>query len=638
LPSLHPGLAFLSLLLIGSAHAQAQPSASAPAAPAAEEPRPPAEPRPDDSDGPVRSYEITFTPTGNAALDTALEGVSAMRRLRESVPTSAEGLVARALQDLGHFRTALRSEGYYAGTASITLAGEAPDAPNLAPRLAARGPEPIPVVVTANTGPQYRISTATLRPAAPGTDIAEAGEVAGLGPGDPARAEAVNNAQEAVVTRLREAGHPFASVPRREITVDHDAHTMEVVYRVEPGPRARFAQPVVEGSENVDPELLRRASGVLADEVYDPRELDRVRRDVLALGVFGTVRARIGERLDPDGRLPVTFLVAERPFRAIGGTAAYETRYGPTLRAYWEHRNLFGAAERLRIEGEVSRTTQRGISDTGYRLSANLRQPWFAGLNATAVTDLAILRERLRAYDRDAITAGFSLERRIDPRLTLSAGVAAEIGKTSELDQDLSYSLLSLPLGARFDGTDNVLDPTRGYRANLLVSPTISLADSNSIFVRVRGIGSAYFDLTGSKGSILALRAGFGTLAGAQAGEIPPHLRFYAGGGGSVRGYDFQSIGPRRRDQSPRGGLSLLEASVELRQRITGPYGIAVFVDAGSVGEDALSGFGDLRVGAGLGLRYATAIGPIRADVALPLSKVPGSSGFGLYVGIGQAF
>ncbi len=586
----------------------------------------------------MRTYAVTFTSTGDGQLNTAMEGVSVLRRLRASVPTSAEGLVARALQDLGNLRTALRSEGYYAGTPRITLAGEAPDAAGLAARLQARGPDPIPVIIEAETGPLYRISTATLRPSVVDEDIAGAGEVAGLGPGDPARAAAVNSTQETLLTRLREAGHPFASVPRREITVDHDAHSMEVVYLVQPGPRARFAQPVVEGSENVDPELLRRASGVLAGENYDPRELDRVRRDVLALGVFGTVRARTGERLDPDGRLPVTFLVAERPFRAIGATAAYETRYGPTVRAYWEHRNLFGAAERLRVEGEVSRTTQRGVSDTGYRLSANLRQPWFAGLNATAVSDVAILRERLLAYDRDAVTAGFSLERKLDPRLTISGGIAGEIGKTSELDQDLRYTLVSLPLGARFDGTDNVLDPTRGYRANLLVSPTMSFGDSSATFVRVRGTGSAYFDLRGDKGSVLALRAGFGTLAGAEAGTIPPHLRFYAGGGGSVRGYDFQTIGPRRRDNTPRGGLSLVEGSVELRQRITGPYGVAVFIDAGSVGEEALSGFGDLRIGAGVGVRYATAIGPIRADVALPLSKVPGSSGFGLYVGIGQAF
>jgi len=632
LTSLHPGLALIPILLLGSA--AAQPAS----APGPEDARPAAEANPDDSDGPVRTYEVTFTPSGNGQLDSAMETVSVLRRLRQSAPTSAEGLVARALQDQGNMRNALRSEGFYAGTPRITLAGEAPDAPGLALRLANRGAEPVPVAVAVEAGPRYAISTVTTRPSVDLEDISGAGEVAGLGPGDPARAEAVNAAQETLLTRLRDAGHPFASVPRRAVTVDHDARSMEVVYYVQPGPRARFAQPVVEGSENVDPTLLRRASGVLADEMYSPKELDRVRRDVLALGVFGTVRARIGERLDPEGRLPVTFLVAERPFRAVGGTVGYETRYGPTVRAYWEHRNLFGAAERLRLEAELSRTTQRGISGTNYKVSGNLRQPWFGGLNATAVTDVAVLRERLLAYDRDAATVGFSLERRIDPRLTLSVGVAAEIGKTEELDLSLRYSLLSLPLGARYDGTNNVLDPTDGYRANLLISPTTSFGDTNSTFVRVRGTGSAYFDLSNDKGSVLALRAGFGTLAGAEAGQVPPHLRFYAGGGGSVRGYDFQTVGPKRRDGTPRGGLSLVEGSVELRQRITGPYGVAVFVDAGSVGESAAAGFGDLRIGAGVGVRYATAIGPIRADFALPLSKETGSSGYGIYVGIGQAF
>ena len=281
MPSLHPGLALLPFLLAGVAVAQApgapRPGATPPGGPAGSTSAGEADPQADSPDGPVRSYTVTLMPTGNGALDTAIEAVSALQRLRESVPTSAEGLVARALQDLGQLRNALRSEGYYDGTPTITLAGEPPDAPNLALRLAARGPEPVPVVIGARTGPLYRVSTATLRPFVPETDIAEAGEVAGLGPGDPARAAAVNGAQETLLTRLREAGHPFASVPGRDITVDHDTKTMEIVYRVQPGPRARFAQPVVEGSENVSQDLLRRASGVLAGQPYDPRELDRMR-------------------------------------------------------------------------------------------------------------------------------------------------------------------------------------------------------------------------------------------------------------------------------------------------------------------------------------------------------------------------
>ena len=601
--------------------------------------RPAAEAPADAAEGPVRTYDVTTAGTGDAALDRALEGVSVLRRLRTSVPTSAEGLVARALQDGNNLRTALRSEGYYGGTPRITLAGEAPEAPGLALRLAARGEEPVPVVLGAEARPQYRIASVTLRPAVPDADVTSAGEVTGLDAGDPARAAAVNGAQDTLLTRLREAGYPFAGVPRREITVDHDRQTMEVVYHLAPGPRAAFGRPVVEGSENVDPRLLDRVAGTLEGERYDPRELDRVRRDVLGLGVFGTVRARTGERLDPEGRLPVTFLVAERPFRAFGATAAYETRLGPTAKVYWEHRNLFGAAERLPLEAELSRTEQaRRGADFGFRIGANLRQPYVAGLNATAVYDVALLRERLLAYDRDAVTAGVSLERRLNPRVTVSAGLAGEVGRTAELDQTNDYQLLAVPLGLRYDGTDNLLDPTRGYRANLLVAPTLALGGSTATFVRLRATGSTYFDLTGDKGTVLGLRLGVGQVFGAGSAEIPPHLRFYAGGGGLVRGYEFQRIGPRRRDGTPRGGVSLVEGSVELRQRISGPYGVAVFVDAGSVSDGDVPTFENLRVGTGVGFRYATAIGPIRADVAVPLVRERGNNAFGLYVGIGQAF
>ncbi|WP_376090005.1 autotransporter assembly complex family protein [Roseomonas sp. CCTCC AB2023176] len=602
-------------------------------------PRPAAEAPPDAAEGPVRPYAVTTPGTGDGALDRAIDGVSVLRRLRESVPTSAEGLVARALQDQNNLRTALRSEGYYGGTPRITLAGEPPDAPGLALRLAARGEEPVPVVLGVEAGPQYRISSATLRPAAPEADIRPAGQVTGLDAGDPARAAAVNAAQETLITRLRESGYPVAGVPRREITVDHDRRTMEVVFNVATGPRANFARPTVEGSENVDPRLLSNVAGALEGERYDPRELDRVRRDVLALGVFGTVRARTAERLDPEGRLPVTFLVAERPFRALGVTAAYETRLGPTARVYWEHRNLFGAAERLRLEAELSRTEQaRRGADFGYRVGANLRQPWFAGINLTAVYDVAVLRERLLAYDRDAVTASFSLERKINPRVTVTAGLAGEFGRTEELDQANDYQLLSVPLGIRYDGTDNLLDPTRGYRANLLVSPTVALGGATATFLRLRASGSTYFDLSGDKGTVLGLRLGIGQLFGAESREVPPHLRYYAGGGGSVRGYEFQRIGPRRRDGTPRGGVSLVEGSVELRQRISGPYGVAVFVDAGTVTDSDFPSFDNMRVGAGVGFRYATAIGPIRADVAVPLVRERGNNSFGLYIGIGQAF
>lgn len=588
-----------------------------------------------ETDLPSIAYEVTLPETGDEALDDAIRRASALEQLRESAPVDAFGLVSRAIAESDHMRDAMRSEGYYGGTSRITVAGEAPDTPGLADRLEGRQ-GPVPVVVTVEPGPRYSLVPVRVQAEPPGTPLGEAGET-GLETGSPARAQPILDAEGRMTKALRDAGHPFAAI-RRRVTVDHDTRQMEVTFFVSPGPRAEFAVPRVTGEERTNSELVASVVRPLAGQVYSQETLDETRRDLLSLGVFSTVRARAAERLDAEGRLPVTFTVIERPLHAIGFSAAYETRYGPTFSTYWEHRNLFGGAERLRLEAEVNRLGTTGdTSETGGKLGASLRTPWFAGRNQTLTFDIAGVRERLDAYDRDAFTFGALLEREVSPRLSIGAGPQVEFSRVTQDDVTTSYQLIGILGQLRWADVDDRLNPSRGVRASLLVNPIYSLGESNA-FTRIRAQASTYLDLSGTKGSILALRGVIGSIAGASFGGVPPDKRFYAGGGGSVRGYDYQSIGPRTAANEPAGGLSLVEGSVELRQRVSGPWGMAAFVDAGSVTADAAPEFDNVKVGAGVGLRYLTAIGPLRADVAIPLNKERGDSAFGLYIGIGQAF
>ena len=583
----------------------------------------------------VRTYEVTFNNTGDEALNDALRRASALQNLRESVPVDADGLIARAIGDAGNLRDAMRSEGYYAGTSSVTLAGESPEAPGLAQRLAAM-PGPVPVAVRVELGPQYHLAPVMLRAEPAGASLADAGEVP-LKPGEPARAEPIIDAQNTLNSRLRDSGHPFAAITRR-VVVDHDTREMEVTFNVAPGPVAQFAMPEVTGQSQVKDSLLNNVVRPLAGKTYSQDELNKTRKNLVDLGVFSAVRARAAQRLDEAGTLPVTFTVMERPRRVLGFGAAYETRYGPTFNAYWEHRNLFGGAEKLRLEAEVNRLgTGNGVDNTGGKVGVSLKQPWFLGINQTITYDIAALRERLKAYDRDAFVASILLERPLNDHLTLSLGPLAEISRVKQDGETTNYQLLGALGQVRWEDVDSLLNPTRGLRVTGLASPIYNFTDSK-LFTRTRLQASTYIDMSGDKGSILALRGVVGSILGAGNNSVPPDKRFYAGGGGSVRGYDYQSIGPRTRNDEPRGGLSLIEASVELRQRISGPWGMAVFVDAGSVGTDPTPKFDNLKFGAGLGVRYQTAIGPIRADVAIPLNKEPGDSAFGLYIGIGQAF
>ncbi|HWL81718.1 MAG TPA: autotransporter assembly complex family protein [Roseomonas sp.] len=624
-----PRLALTATLLAALPHALLPPAAAQDA--------PRAEPQPsgEAESAPTVEYEVTFPETDDDSLNDAIRRASALEQLRERAPVDAFGLVSRALADRENMRSALRSEGYYSGTAEITVAGEPPNTPGLADRLAGRQ-GPIPVTITVEHGPQYHLDVVTVSPKSPGTSREEAGPV-GLEKGSPARAQPIIDAQNQMASRLKDAGHPFVDISR-SVTVDHDTHTMQVAFTVDAGPRAEFARPTVTGEERTDSDLVSRVVRPLEGEIYSEEEIEKKRQDLLSLGVFSTVRARAADRLNEEGRLPVAYTVLERPLRAIGFSAAYETRYGPTFSTYWEHRNLFGGAERLRLEAEVNRLGTTGdFSDTGGRLAANLRTPWFAGRNQTLTLGVAGLRERLDAYDRDAFTLDALVERKISPRLTVTLGPQLDFSRVTQDEVTTSYQLIGLLGQLAWSDVDSPLNPSRGLRAAFLVNPIYSLGGGN-VFTRLRGEVSTYFDVTGDKGSILALRGVVGSINGASFGDVPPHQRFYAGGGGSVRGYDYQSIGPRTASNEPAGGLSLVEGTVELRQRVSGPWGMAAFVDAGSVTRDPTPDFSNLKFGAGLGVRYLTGIGPIRADFAVPLNKERGDAAFGFYVGIGQAF
>ena len=591
-------------------------------------------PEPAEVEPAIRPYATTIVPTGDGALDSAIAAAARLVTLEDRAPTDLPGILARARGDLERLRAALDSEGYFAGGATVRVAGQDPAAPGF--RAPPDDGTPIPVTIEAQPGPRYVIT----RVAAPGAEgRPEAAALQDL-VGEPARGANVVGAQEQLIERLLATGHPFAAVSARDVLVDHDRRAMEITLDTSPGPFATFAQADVSGTARVNPDFLRRFTDRrLAGRPYDPARVARTRADVTALGVFDSVRLDTGDALDGDGRLPVTLAVNERARRALGLNAAYETRLGITLGAFFEHRNLFGQAERLRIEASATRLGQSDTSRTGARLGATFRAPEFMGTAYAFVGSVAILRERLeKSFDRDAVVGSFLAERALSDRLTLSTGPVFEIGRSGPSRGTLdSNQVVGWQVQGRWDSTDSLLNPRRGFRATATATPSFTF-DEGAAYLLLRGTASTYFDVSGDGRSILAVRGGLGTLLGVQAQEVPYSQRFFAGGGGSVRGYDFQSISPRDPVTRQRiGGSNLVEASAEWRQRFGANWGGVGFVDAGRVG-GASGADAAWRLGVGVGARYFTALGPIRADVALPLVRQQGSQGYGLYIGIGHAF
>jgi len=583
------------------------------------------------------AYETTLLPTGEESLEAPLREASRLLRLATEAPVDAYGLVARALGEARLLDAVLRAEGYWAGRFEITIAGSPADAPGLAQRLAETAATPLPVQVRVIPGPRYTLRRVTLRAEAQaGAAAVQAlGAPEGLEAGAPARTGPILDAESALLDRLRIAGFPLASVVDREVLVNHEDQVMDVTWTLSPGPAASFAPPAIAGETAVSQRLLARITNRLSGQPYAPATLEATRRELLALGAFDSVRARAGDRLDAAGRLPVTFTVADRPRNAAGATLAYETNFGPSATLYYERRNVFGHAEVLRLEAIASRLGS-DTDEANYRIGANLRRPGLLDGRTSLVLDAALLRERLDAYDRDAITTSALLERPFGRRWVLQSGPTFETGRIGRDGNLEPFTLAGLVMGARYDSTDDPLDPRGGLRGTVTLIPYADIAEGGG-FVRAIGTLRTYFDLTGSGGTVLALRGTLGSLVGADR-AVPLDKRFYAGGGGSVRGYAYQSIGPRDAQGRANGGSSLVEGSVEIRQRISGAIGMVAFLDAGSVGQTETPDFEEVRLGAGLGVRYATAIGPLRLDVAIPLNKQDGDDGYGLYVGLGQAF
>ncbi len=589
-------------------------------------------------------YTVTFAKTGNAALDAAITGSSQLQTLRTIAPVGPFALAARARADVGRLTTALESFGFYGATLSIRIDGLPSDDPALPERLSALpAGRSVAVAVGVDTGPLFHLGDVTLKGAVP----PRARDALKLKPGDPAVASDVLAARDRVLTALQEDGHALAKVAPPVAYLHPDAHTLSVDYTVDEGPRVDIGPIALDGLGRVNEAFVRRRLLVHPGELYQPSRIEAARTDLAATGVFSGVQVRAATALDPAGRLPLTFDLQERPRHAVGLELGYSTDLGVEVTASWSDRNLFGNAEQLNLSATATGGGS-AVKGLAYDARAQFLKPDFGRRDQTGELDLEALKQNLISYNQTAVIASGAVRRKFSAAWSGSVGLRAEQEQITQVGTTTNYTLVGVPVSAQYDGTglaDPLLDPTHGVRAALTATPTESLAGVQQFFAILQASGSTYFDLThlgvAKPGrSVVALRALVGTIQGAASQfSLPPDQRFYGGGSATVRGYQFQGVSPYfARTTVPTGGASIDAGTVELRQRIVGNIGAVGFVDAGQVGARPAPFAGTLRVGAGVGARYYTAIGPIRLDVAVPLNKPPGGDSFELYIGLGQAF
>jgi translocation and assembly module TamA len=635
-------LAGAAPLLSGAALAAVLPAAVLPAAGgpgavlAAESPPPGSkqETQPAQEAEPALPYRVDLAGVDDTALADLLRAASSLFELQDNPPPSLSGLERRIDADRDRLIAVLRSAGHYDSTLDVAMDREA---------------QPLRVTLTVTPGPVYHLKDVSVRAAGdagvPGEPVTAA--VLGLEMGETARAPRVVEAGERLLRLMGQRGYAFARLVDRTVVVDHGDRTMDVAFVVDPGPLVRFGEARIEGVRDVDAALVRGRLPWAPGTVYDPALMERARNGIAQLEVFDLVRLQLADAPGPRGETPVTVTVSERKRHFLGAGVTYSSTEGVGGQAYWGHRNLFGGAEQLRVGMEFGRinaataTTFERLGHSDLRFNASFRKPDVLAVRQALVLGFQVVNEAPPAYLRRAVVLSAQLERRIADGPVLTYGIIGERGRDAVEEATFQTRMIGAPVALTWDGTDNVLNPTRGFRAAGTVTPWVPLAGDQGQrrFLASSFNGSAYYSVAGNGRLVAAGRVGAGSIVGAGLGAVAPDKRFYAGGGGSVRGYAFQKAGPRNEAGDPTGGRSLLETGLELRIKVTDEIGIVPFIDAGTVFASSLPGFSrPLAVGTGLGGRYYTEFGPLRVDVGVPLNRQSGDAPWQLYLSLGQAF
>jgi translocation and assembly module TamA len=574
-------------------------------------------------------YTVNVVGLKDIDLDTRFKALSALIDNGKKAANAAQ-VSARADEDVKLIERLLRSEGYYDGIATSVIDPRADQ------------PGRVAVTLTATPGARYALGTiAVTGPETVPPRLAY--DALDLKTGAPIVAAVIETAEANVALRLPQQGYPFVVVGARDVLLDEATHVGDYTLPVESGPRSTFggfqvAGDPVFGADHVD--LLARFK---PGQLYDSRKVDDLRQALVATSLFSTVSVEPvrTQAAGPDGTEAVDLLVRQTkgPWRSLAASAGYGTGEGIKVQGSWTHRNLFPDEGALSL-GAVAGTQQQGVSATFRRSNAGLRDRTFQ-LGAD------VARQDFDAYNAQTITLSGSLSRQSTPiwqkRWTYSVG--SEIIATRERGNDPNsvradrgtYYIAAIPLQLGYDASDSLLDPTKGFRVTARLSPEAQKRSGGGFdsYARMLVEGSAYFPPMDSL--VIAGRARVGSIQGVTRDDIAPSRRLYSGGGGSVRGFGYQQLGPKDLNGDPLGGRSVNEFALEARYRF-GNFGVVPFVDAGQVYESTTPKFTGLRYGAGIGGRYYTNFGPLRVDLATPIGRKPGEPKVAVYFSIGQAF
>lgn len=587
------------------------------------------------------SVLLRFILTGCLACGAAFGAAAEKARLiSEDLPEEVSRAIANALPDEQAPTTALearRQAERAAERVRETLNSEGYLDPEI--EFAVETDPDFQPIVRVKPGARYSVGAVDIAYEGdpPADEHAEAARAAiNISPGEPAIASRVLSQEKNILDTLRADGHAFAEAEGTEIIGDREAATIDITYRIAAGPRIRFGEVRVEGEGRTKPSFIRKLSPIDTEAVYDPETLGSFNSRLAGTRLFSLASARLDEAAgtpNPDGTETRDIIVTldERPRHTVTLGATWSTADGAGVTGSWTRRNLSGRGDSLIVEASIAELERA--------LEATWRRPAEFGYGRDLSFNAGVFDETTDAYDRRAFLLGTSLEFKRNPRFTWNVGANIEIGSEEDVTGERDVQVVRAIAAARIDQSNDPINATRGWRGQLKVAPTQSFGSEPTTYLRNLAQVSAYVPIGENERIVLAGRLRAGGVFGGEAADIPVRDRFYAGGGGSIRGFGYQEVGPRDPETNvPVGGRYLLETAIEARVKVRDKISVVGFLDGGNVGENELPSADDLRFGAGLGVRYDTVAGPIRFDLATPLDRRSGEDAVQIYISIGQAF
>ncbi len=533
----------------------------------------------------------------------------------------------RARDAAGDVAALLRSEGYY--EAEVT-----PDV--------GEGATP-KAVVKVDPGPRFHLKSPAI--AWVGTPPPFAADAAAetslkLTDGAPGRAADILAAESRAVTALRKAGYADAEAMPREVVVDHDDHSVRPTFHLAAHELVRLGRVQLSGRTRTKPYFVRRLAPWKPGDIYDPAKVAKLEQRLIDANVYDGVTVTLAPPGAAGARRPVLVRLDDRKPRTLELGAGYSTTQGSGVDGRYVLYNRLGRADSLIFTAR--------LYDIQQKLDAEIDLPDFLRADQILKVGGGLLGNRTNAYNDLGGGVRANVERHYSKTTFISLGAAFDYTTTEEktainpqatpVGERLHLFIPTLLAGFALDRSNDPLNPVRGFRVDAHVEPTYIFGDRQIAYLKGVAQASGYLPLDPRADTVIAGRIRLGTILGGSIPDVPADRRFYAGGGGSVRGYGYQDVGPRLADNTPEGGLSLAEASFEVRRRVFGKFSGVAFVDAGAVGTGPSPSFTGYGLGAGVGLRYDLGFAPLRVDIGTPIRRQPGDALVQVYISLGQSF